>query len=115
VLTACGGPPAKVSREKTQTCLADKGAEIVRPTGDIVASTASGGTFRAVLHGGTNFVTLSFGANDAEATQIAEGYDKFHGANIGLADILYADRNVIMLWKAHPNDDEAKLVSGCLK
>jgi hypothetical protein len=115
VLAGCGSPPSKYALDKSRDCLAKTGAQIVRPKGDFVASTASGGTFRAVLHGGTTFVTLSFGADDAEATQIAQGYDRFHGKNIGVSDILYQDHNVIMLWKLHPSDDELQVVTGCLK
>jgi hypothetical protein len=115
VLAGCGSPPSKYAVDKSRECLTKTGAEIERPTGDFVASTASEGTFRAVLHGGTNFVTLSFGADDDEAKQIAEGYDRFHGKNIGVADILYQDRNVIMLWKLHPSDDELNVVTDCLK
>jgi hypothetical protein len=115
VLAGCGSPPSKYALDESRACLSKTGAEIVRPTGDFVASTASEGTFRAVLHGGTNFVTLSFGVDDDEATQIAEGYDRFHGKNIGVSDILYQDHNVIMLWKLHPSDAELGVVTDCLK
>jgi hypothetical protein len=115
LLAGCGSPPSKYAVDASRECLANTGAKIEQPKGDFVASTASAGAFRAVLHGGTNFVTLSFGADDDEATQIAEGYDRFHGKNIGVADILYQDRNVIMLWKLHPSDDELKVVTDCLK
>jgi hypothetical protein len=115
LLAGCGSPPTHYTLAKSRECLAKTGAKIVRPKGDFVASTASGGNFRAVLHGGSNFVTLSFGADDDEALQLAQGYDRFHGANIGVADILYRDRNVAMLWKLHPSDDDLKLVTDCLK
>ena len=115
VLAGCGSPPSHHALAKSRDCLEQSGARIVRSKGDFVASTASEGTFRAVLHDGTNFVTLSFGADDEEARQIAGGYDRFHGKNVGVADILYEDRNVIMLWKLHPSDDELKLVTDCLR
>lgn len=115
VLAGCGSPPSHHALAKTRDCLEKTGAQIVRPTGDFVASTASEGAFRAVLHGGTNSVTLSFGADDDEATQIAEGYDRFHGKNVGVADILYQERNVILLWKLHPSDAELQVVTDCLK
>ena len=115
VLAGCGSPPSKYAPDKSRECLTKAGARIVPATGDFVASTASEGAFRAVLHGGTTFVTLSFGADDAEATQIAQGYDRFHGKNVGVADILYQDRNVVLLWKLHPSDDELKVVTDCLK
>jgi hypothetical protein len=115
LLAGCGSPPVNhFTLAKTRACLADTGAQIVKPTSDFVAGTASEGTFRAVLHGGSNFVTLAFGADEAEAVQLAQGYDRFHGKNIGVADILYQDKNVTMLWKLHPADDELKLVTDCL-
>ena len=116
VVAGCGSPPVShFSLEKTKACLTGKGARIVRPKSDIVASTASEGTFRAILHGGTNFVTLAFGADDQEALQIAQGYDRFHAKNVGVADILFRDKNVTLLWKQHPSSDDVDLVSGCLK
>jgi hypothetical protein len=115
VLAGCGSPPHDYARAEVRDCLADTGAKIVRPSGDFVAGTASGGTFRAVLHGGSNFVTLAFGRDEQEASQIVQGYDRFHGRNIGVADILYQNRNVTLLWKLHPSDDEADVVTGCLK
>ena len=115
LLAACGSPPTDYTLAKTRDCLEKTGAQIAHPKGDFVASTASGGDFRAVLHGGSNFVTVSFGADDQEAQQVAQGYVRFHGANIGVADILYESRNAVMLWKLHPSDDELKVVTDCLK
>jgi hypothetical protein len=117
VLAGCGGSVSTTySLAKTRSCLIDKGAMIRAPKDDFVASTASGGTIRAYLHGKKgNFVTLSFGADDAEAQALAQGYERFHGKNIGVADILSTSRNVSQLWKLHPTSGDADLVSGCLK
>jgi hypothetical protein len=111
----CGTPPEH-ALDKTRSCLQDAGARVAKPTGDFVATTATDGAIRAYLHGkhGT-FVTLSFGADEDEAASTVLGYQRFHGRNIGLADILYTDKNVVMLWKEHPTDADAALVTGCLK
>jgi hypothetical protein len=114
-LAGCGGPPEH-SLEKTRSCLEQAGARVTPATGDFVASTASVGSFRAYLHGKKgNFVTMSFGSDADEANDTALGYQRFHGRNIGLSDILFLDRNVTMLWKDHPSDADSTLVSGCLK
>jgi hypothetical protein len=117
LLTACAGSVSTThSLAKTRACLEQKGATIGRPKGDFVATTASRGTFRAYLHGKKgNFVTISFGADAAEAQAIAAGYDRFHGKNIGVADILFTDKNATLLWKLHPTIVDVDLVSGCLK
>jgi hypothetical protein len=117
LLAGCAGSVSTThSLAKTRDCLVGKGATISKPRGDFVASTASGGAIRAYLHGPEgNFVTLSFGVDPAEAQQIADGYDRFHAKNIGVADILFTDRNVTELWREHPDSGDAELVSGCLK
>jgi hypothetical protein len=116
-VAGCGGSVSTTSSlAKTRSCLVEKGAKIRRPKGDFVASTASGGAIRAYLHGKKgNFVTLSFGADADEAQAIATGYDRFHGKNVGVADILSTDKNVTLLWKLHPSTGDADLVAGCLK
>jgi hypothetical protein len=117
LLAGCAGSsPTAFSLEKTRDCLRDKGARIAKPAGDFVASTASVGTFRAYLHGKRgNFVTLSFGADADEAATIAEGYNRFHAKNVGLADILFTDKNVTLLWKEHPSAADTDLVTGCFR
>ena len=110
------GVTGEHSLDKTRSCLEKKGVRIARPTGDFVATTASGGAFRAYLHGRKgNFVTLSFNRDDEEAQRTALGYDRFHGKTFGVEDILFTDHNVTMLWKVHPSDADAKLITGCLK
>jgi hypothetical protein len=116
-LAGCGGSVSTThSLAKTRSCLEQKGATVGPPKGDFVASTASAGTFRAYLHGKQgNFVTLLFGADPVEAQTLAQGYDRFHGKNIGVADILFTDQNVTLLWKLHPDTADLDLVTGCLK
>jgi hypothetical protein len=117
LLAGCGGSVSTThSLAKTRSCLVDKGGTVRPPKGDFVATTASGGTLRAYLHGPKgNFVTISFGASPAEAQSLADGYDRFHGKNVGVADILFTDRNATLLWKLHPTSGDAELVTGCLK
>jgi hypothetical protein len=117
LLAGCAGSVSRTySLAKTRDCLVGKGARVAPPRGDIVASTASDGTFRAFLPGPErNFVTLSFGADPTEAAALAAGYDRFHGKNIGVSDILFTAKNVTLLWKVHPDTTDDDLVTGCLK
>ena len=112
VLAGCGTPPEH-SADKTRSCLEQAGARITAPKGDFVATTATKGAFR--VHLGRNFVTLSFGADVDEAAATVEGYQRFHGKGFGLDNLLYTDKNVVMLWRTHPTDGQAAEISGCLK
>jgi hypothetical protein len=113
-LAGCGSPPHH-SLEKTRACLVGEGLRVTVPTGDFVASTATEGSFRVHLDGAErNFVTIWFGADDTEAAATAAGYNRFHGKNIGLADILAIDKNAVMLWRSHPSPQQEALVRDCL-
>ena len=59
--------------------------------------------------------TISFGRDSAEAAQIAKGYVRVHGKNIGIEDVLRPQHNAVLLWAAHPSDAELGTVGGCLK
>ena len=114
-LAGCGVPTTH-SFDKSRACFVEDGARLTPPSGDFVATTASVGSFRAYLHGKKgNFVTLAFGADADEAADTSLGYERFHGRNIGLSDILYVDENVTMLWKEHPSPADAARVKSCLK
>lgn len=115
VLGGCGAP-GNHSLQKSRACLERAGARLGPPEGDFVATTATVGSFRAHLHGQKgNFVTLSFGADEQESADTALGYQRFHAKNIGLSDILFVDRNVVLLWKEHPSAADEALVNGCLR
>jgi hypothetical protein len=115
LLAGCGVSTTH-SLEKTRTCVEEQGARVAEPRGDFVASTASAGAIRVYLDGPEkNFVTLSFGATADEALATAQGYDRFHGKNIGVSDILFTDLNVTLLWKLRPSEEDAALVKSCLK
>lgn len=115
VLAGCGTPP-HYSLGKSRACFAKAGKRITDPVKDFVAESATDGTFRVWLHGKKGqFVTVSFGEDAADAKNIADGYLRFHAKNIGISDILYLEKNVVLLWREHPSDAELSEVSGCLK
>jgi hypothetical protein len=114
LLAGCGAA-TEYSAAKTRACLGKAGLRVTEPVGDFVATTATDGAYRVFLHGRKgNFVTMSFGADADEAADTALGYDRFRGKNIGLADILVTNRNVVMLWKEHPTDADTSVVTACL-
>ena len=112
MLTACGTKGTVYTTTKTRSCLATHGASIGAPVGDVVASTATGGAFRASLVG--NSVTLAFGATVADANSIDAAYRRFAGKNVGIDQVLFQQGNAVMLWHLPPNGDEAGILA-CLK
>jgi hypothetical protein len=115
-LAGCGSPP-HYALAPTRTCLQQDGARIVAPRNDFVAQTATSGAFRAWLSGTAkgNAVTISFGSNADDAKNIADGYLRFHAKNVGVSDILYTDKNVVLLFREHPSDADLSKVRSCLK
>ena len=112
-LAACGSSAKTYTVSKTRLCLAAHGATIVTPSDDIVASTATGGAFRARF--ADNFVTVVFGATVADANNINDAYHRFRGKNVGINDVLSQNGNAVMLWHAHPQSVDQDAVSSCLK
>jgi len=112
VVAGCGGTKS-YDAEKTRSCLADQPGVKLSNKVDFVASTALGGAFNAKLLG--NQVTLAFAEDRKEAERIVRAYQRFRGKNIGLSDILYSNRNVVMLWREHPSADDTARVTDCLK
>jgi hypothetical protein len=80
---------------------------------DFVASTATGGAFKAHLR--DNDVTIVFGATLENANAINDIYHRVHGPNIGIDDVLRQQDNVVMLYRVHPTDADIALVTGCIK
>ena len=100
--------------EPEDTALASpRGVKLGGSLGDFVATTSTGGTFKA--HLGPNFVTLVFGQTLADAGNINEVYHRFRSKNVGIEDVLRQDQNVVMLWHAHPSDADLARVTACLK
>jgi hypothetical protein len=112
-VTGCGGSDKHLfTLAKTRDCVVGKGAR----TGgalDFIASTATGGAFKARL--GSNQVTVVFGQTEEDARQIEFAYTRAAGKNIGIGDVLARRLNVVLLWRAHPSDDQLGTVADCLK
>jgi hypothetical protein len=117
VLAGCGGGSngAAYNLAAAKSCAKKTLGVTLFPSiaDDFVASTASGGAMR--MHLADNDVTVLFGANDQEASNLADAYRRFHAKNVGIEDILRTDHNAVMLWQFHPSDADASAVSSCLK
>jgi len=112
LLAGCGGA-SSYHFAATRACLAKaKGVRLTHRV-DFIASTASAGAFTVKF--ARNQVTISFGRDSAEAAQLAKGYVRVHGKNIGIEDVLRPQHNAVLLWAAHPSDAELGTVTGCLK
>lgn len=110
---SCGGQGAKLySRDKTRACLTSDGVRLGGGL-DFVATTSTGGAFRA--HFAHNDVTVVFGATTADADNINQAYHRFHSQNVGIDDVLRQQGNAVMLWHQHPSDDDLGRVVACLK
>jgi hypothetical protein len=112
---ACGPPGPKVySSAHTRACLAKLGYKLTPPpTSDFVASTALGGAFHVKL--AHNAVTVAFGDTIKNAESLDGVYRSVHAKNVGIDDVLHDMGNAVMLWHAHPSDDDLGVVQGCLK
>jgi hypothetical protein len=113
VAAGCGGQ-SNYSLAKTRDCLATEGAKI-SPASDFVATTATGGAFRARLS--DNAVTLAFGEKDSDAVDIAYAYERFAFTNVraNILDVLQRYRNTVLLWQSHPVSADLAVVTGCLR
>ena len=110
----CGGKKT-YSLASTKACLQKTDHLRTRvPRDDFVASTAPGGAVRVVFDK-RNEVTISFATSEEEAARIVLGYKRFAGKNIGLADVLRPQRNAVLLWEAHPSEEDLAAVGRCLK
>jgi hypothetical protein len=113
LVAGCGGQK-RYSLVSTKACLQKQhDLRLGAPRDDFVASTAPGGAVRVVLDR-RNEVTISFAGDAKEAERIVLGYQRFAGKNIGLADVLRPQRNAVLLWQAHPSDDDLAMVGRCL-
>jgi len=113
--TACGKPgPKSYSEVKSRACFVGKKVKVTPPpASDFVATTALGGAFRVVL--GANFVTVSFGSNPSNAVTLDDVYRDARAKNVGIDDVLRLQGNAVMLWHAHPSNDDLSVVQGCLR
>jgi hypothetical protein len=110
---SCGGGSVKLaSRNKTRACLISHHVRLGGPL-DFVATTATGGAFKA--HFADNDVTVVFGETVADADNINQAYHRFHSKNVGIEDVLRQQANVVMLWHQHPSDADLSRLTPCLK
>jgi hypothetical protein len=113
VAAGCGGTKV-YSVDASRACLKKAGLDVTAvPRNDLIAQTAEGGSFSVRFR--DNLATVSFGDDRKGAEQIVRRYEHFKGENIGLADVLRASRNAVMLWAAHPPDAYLQTIEGCLK
>jgi hypothetical protein len=112
LLAACGGGSKTHSEAPTRACLAKDSRVELSNNVDFVASAATGGAFNVRFP--TNQVTIVFGEDRKEAGRVVNAYKRFKGENIGLEDVLRVEGNVVMLWGAHPNDDDLETIYDCL-
>ena len=114
-VAGCGGGDGTIySADKSRACLVEQG-RVVRdpPASDVVASAAEGGAFSVRF--GDNLVTVSFGSDRDGAERTVRAYQRFRGKNIGLLDVLHAERNAVLLWAIHPQDAEVRVIEDCLR
>jgi hypothetical protein len=112
-VAGCGGGTKTYSADKSRACLVAKGRVVTDPpASDLVASAAEGGAFSVRF--GQNLATVSFGTDRDGAERIVRAYQRFRGKNIGLLDVLHAERNAVLLWAIHPEDADVKTIEDCL-
>jgi hypothetical protein len=111
----CGGEaePDLYRLEPTQSCLEEAGHDVTTEDLDFVASTATGGAFRADV--GENEVTVTFGETEDEAERTASAYRNFAGPTISIDHVLFQRANAVLVWGAPPTDEERGPVEGCLQ
>ena len=112
MLAGCGKSTPTYTLAKTSTCLRTNGV-VLGGQLDFVATTATGGAVRARLR--DNGVTVVFGETIGDSDNIDAAYRRFHSTNVGIDDVLRRQGNAVMLWRAHPSDQDLALVTGCLK
>jgi hypothetical protein len=113
LVAGCGGSTL-YSLGKTKACLAKAKDVRLSSRVDFVADTALGGAVVVKLPS-TNQVTIAFALDQKETDRLAGAYRRFHGKNIGIEDVLRPDHNAVLLWKAHPTEQDTSTVKGCLK
>jgi hypothetical protein len=102
------------TRAATKQCFESLGIHRFPALGaDFVASTASGGALRVGL--ADNAVSILFGQDADEGSNLADAYRRFHAKNVGVEDVLRTQGNAVMLWQLHPSAADESKVDGCLK
>ncbi len=98
-VAGCGGQTV-YTLDRSKTCLTQRSVHIGGPL-SFVASTATGGAFRANLLDG-NFVQVAFGDTVKSGHDIENAYQRFALPNVraGLASVLRRYNNAVTLWHA---------------
>ncbi|HSC91670.1 MAG TPA: hypothetical protein VLB86_08460 [Gaiellaceae bacterium] len=114
-LAGCGGSasPDRYVLEPTRDCLAGEDVATSTEGLDFVASTALGGALIARPMG--NRVVLAFGDSAADAARTVRAYRQFAGKRIPLQDLLFQEKNTVLLWEEPPTEEQARTVGGCLE
>ena len=112
-VAGCGGQKV-YTLDPSKACLQQRSVKIGGPL-SFVASTATGGAFRANFK--DNFVQVAFGDTVQSGIDIENAYQRFALPNVrpGLSDVLRRYQNAVTLWHAHPSDSDLALVFGCLR
>jgi hypothetical protein len=113
LVAGCGGTKS-YSLAETKACLADRKGVRLSSRVDFVADKALAGAVVVKLPS-SNRVTVAFGLDQEEADRLAGAYRRFRGRNIGIEDVLRPDHNAVLLWKAHPSEQDIETVNGCLR
>ena len=111
IAAGCGGGNGNYTAQRTESCLTKNGLKLSHDV-DFVASTATGGSFKTFFT--NNDVTVVFGQTESDASNLDQAYRRFHAENVGIDDVLFQDRNAVMLWHFHPSDADRGALGQCL-
>ena len=114
LLAGCGGnaPPDSYALDPTRSCLEDADVAVSTSGLDFVASTALGGAL--VARPEDNRVVVAFGEGEAGADRIVRAYRQFAGKRIPLRDLLFQEKNTVLLWEEPPTEQQARTIRDCL-
>ena len=115
LLAGCGGGGGKTfDVDKSRACMVDRHFAVTDPPpDDLVAAAAEGGAYSVVYPG--QRVTVSFGEDRKGAERIVRAYQRFNINKIALEDALKVRNNAVILFGAHPTDDDISKIEACLK
>jgi len=117
-LAGCGATVAHVYHvDPTAKCLRDAGYRVRTDAENlgVVAAAAALGSLRASQPG--NNVTISFGNDHREASNISALYRRFAPRKLRphIDDVMEIQKNAVLLWIVTPPADDHKKIVGCLK
>jgi len=118
LLTGCGNPVhSHYSVKETAPCLRKLGYTVDTDASKLgpVEASAPEGALRAKEKG--NAVVITFAENGGQAKNIEAGYRRFVSKKLRphLADVMFSQKNVVLLWTITPPQEELKRVLGCLR